>query len=201
MIHAEKKCHPLKMGEVDFSPNVNTAKGRHLVWQMIIHKRQGNHVSSKKIRCIAKAVGIVGNPLGNTVTLREAKRCFKAADEEYRQLKLQAPMKRKEFLWDRSQDEALTLAVQKRAKQALVHERQWDNAQRMKHLWGKQCAGAVTTVGVRQGEDYFEYDDQATIESLDYRKQLGSFPPYREYTPDDRTPIVGIGIFVSHGSG
>jgi hypothetical protein len=85
-------------------------------------------VSSKKIRCIAKAVGIVGNPLGNTITLQEAKHCFKAADEEYGQLKLQALMKREEFLWDRSRDEALTLAVWKWAKQALVHERQRDNA-------------------------------------------------------------------------
>ncbi len=48
-------------------------------------------MSSKKIRCIAKAVGIVGNPLGNTVTLREAKCCFKAADEEYWQLKIASP--------------------------------------------------------------------------------------------------------------
>jgi hypothetical protein len=128
MLHAEKKCCPLKMGEVDFSPDVNTAKGRCLVWQMIIRKRRGNRVSSKKIRCIAKAVGIVGNPLSNTITLREAKCCFKAADEEYWQLKLQAPMKREEFLRDRSRDEALTLAVRKRAKQALVHERQRDNA-------------------------------------------------------------------------
>jgi hypothetical protein len=38
MVHAEKKCHPLKMGEVDFSPNVNTAKGQCFVWQMIVHK-------------------------------------------------------------------------------------------------------------------------------------------------------------------
>jgi hypothetical protein len=31
MVHAEKNCHPLKMGEVDVSPNVNTAKGWHFV--------------------------------------------------------------------------------------------------------------------------------------------------------------------------
>jgi hypothetical protein len=31
MVHAEKKCHPLKMGEVDFCPDVNTAKGWHFV--------------------------------------------------------------------------------------------------------------------------------------------------------------------------
>jgi hypothetical protein len=59
MVHAEKKCCPLKMGEVDFSPDVNTAKGRHFVWQMIIHKRRGKCVSLRKIRHVAKAVGIV----------------------------------------------------------------------------------------------------------------------------------------------
>jgi hypothetical protein len=36
----------------------------------------------------------------------------------------------------------------------------------MKHLQGKQWAGAITTVGVQQGADYFEYDDQATIKWL-----------------------------------
>jgi chemotaxis receptor (MCP) glutamine deamidase CheD len=36
----------------------------------------------------------------------------------------------------------------------------------MKHLQGKQCAGAVTKVGVHQGDDYFEYDYQAMVERL-----------------------------------
>jgi hypothetical protein len=36
----------------------------------------------------------------------------------------------------------------------------------MKHLLGKQWAGAITTLGVQQGDNYFEYDDQATIERL-----------------------------------
>jgi hypothetical protein len=70
------------MGEVDFSPDVNIAKGQHYVWQMIVCKRRGKHVSLKKIRCVAKAVSIVGNPLQTNVTLRDAKCSFKAADEE-----------------------------------------------------------------------------------------------------------------------
>ncbi len=88
MVHAEKKCHPLKMGEVDFSTNVKTAEGRCFVWQMIVRKQRGKCISSRKIRHVAKAVGIVGNSLDNTVTLHEAKHCFKAADKEYWQLKL-----------------------------------------------------------------------------------------------------------------
>jgi hypothetical protein len=135
MIHAEKKCRSLCMGKVDFSPDINNiAKGRHYVWQMIVRKWRGKHVSSKKIHRVAKAVSMVGNSLQTTFTLREAKCSFKAADEKYRMLKLRAPMKCEEFLRDRARDEALTTAVQKRAKQALGHKRQRDNAKRMKHL-------------------------------------------------------------------
>jgi hypothetical protein len=53
----------------------------------------------------------MGNPLQTMVTLRDAKRSFKAADEEYRLLKLRAPMKREEFLRDCAQDKALTAEV------------------------------------------------------------------------------------------
>jgi hypothetical protein len=195
MIHAEKKCRPVKW---TFAPMSTQLKGRRFVWQMIIRKRQGNCVSSRKIRCIAKAVGIVGNPLGNTVTLREAKRCFKVADKEYQQLKLQAPMKREKFLWDRSRDGALTLAVRKRAKQALAHEQQRDNARHMKHLRGKQrAAGAVTTVGVRQGDDYFEYDDQATIEQLIIENNSARFR-LTENTPPMTEPLLLELGYLSH---
>jgi hypothetical protein len=47
----------------------------------------------------------------------DAKHSFKATDEEYRQLKLRAPMKHEEFLHDQAQDEALTAEVWKHATQ------------------------------------------------------------------------------------
>jgi hypothetical protein len=64
-------------------------------------------VSSNYIRRIAKGVGIVGNPLHTSITLREAKHSLKAADEQYRQLKLKAQMMRQDFLWERMQDKTL----------------------------------------------------------------------------------------------
>jgi hypothetical protein len=156
---------------------------------MIVCKWRGKHVSSKKIRRVAKAVGIVGNPLQTNVTLWDAKRSFKAADKEYRLLKLRAPMKCEEFLSDRAQDEALTTVVRKRAKQALGHERQWDNARRMKHLRGKQRAGAVTKVGIHQGDDYFEYEDQATVERLIMENNSACFR-LTEDTPPMTEPLL-----------
>jgi hypothetical protein len=112
---------------------------------------------------VAKAVGIVGNPLQTTVTLREAKRSFKAADEEYQMLKLRAPMKCEEFCTIKPR----TRLLLQQFESAL--NKHWDtnasmiNARRMKHLRGKQRAGAITKVGVCQGDDYFEYEDQATV--------------------------------------
>jgi hypothetical protein len=156
---------------------------------MIVRKWRGKHVSLKKIRRVAKAVGIVGNPLQTNVTLRYAKCSFKAADEEYQLLKLRTPMKRVEFLHDRARDEALTTAVRKHAKQALGHERQRDNARRMKHLRGKQRAGAVTKVGIHQGDDYFEYEDQATVERLIIENNSSHFC-LTEDTPPMTEPLL-----------
>jgi hypothetical protein len=189
MIHAEKKCQLLCMGEVDFSPDVNTAKGQHYVWQMIVHKWREKQVSWKKICCMAKAVGIIGNPLQTMVTLRDAKHSFKAADEEYQLFKLRAPMKCEEFLCDCAQDEALTTKVWKHAKQALGHKCQHDNARHLKHLQGKQCAGAITKVGICQGDDYFEYNDQAMVERLIMENNSAHFH-LTEDTPPMMEPLL-----------
>jgi hypothetical protein len=46
MIHAEANCDKFCMGEVDFSADVNMAKGLKFCWQLIVRKRSGKKVSS-----------------------------------------------------------------------------------------------------------------------------------------------------------
>jgi hypothetical protein len=138
---------------------------------------------------MARAVIIMGNRLQTMVTLRDAKHSFKATDEEYQLLKLRAPMKCEEFLHDCTQDKALTTEVQKCAKQALGHECQHDDARCMKHLQGKQHASAITKVGVCQGDDYFEYDDQATVERLIMENNVACSHP-TEDTPPMMEPLL-----------
>jgi hypothetical protein len=168
------------------------------MWQMIIRKHRGKQVSSKKICCVAKAVGIVGNPLQTTVTLRDAKHCFKAMDEEYRQLKLRAQMKREEFLHDQAQDKALTLEVWKQAKQALLgHKCQRDNARHMKHLRGKQWAGAITKVSLCQGDDYYEYKDQAMVERLIMENSLAWFCLTKDTPPMTELLLSELGYLAN----
>jgi hypothetical protein len=67
----------------------------------------------------------------------------------------------------------------------------------MKHLRGKQRAGAVTTVGVRQGDDYFEYDDQATIERLIIENNSARFR-LAENTPPMTEPLLSELGYLSH---
>jgi hypothetical protein len=116
MIHAEANCDKFCMGKVNFSADVNTAKGLKFCWQLIVRKLSGKKLSSKYIRRVAKGVGIVGNPLHTSITLREAKRSLKAADEEYRRLKVNAPMMRQDFLRDQMQDDTLSEKAQTHAK-------------------------------------------------------------------------------------
>jgi hypothetical protein len=55
----------------------------------------------------------------------------------------------------------------------------------------------VTTVGVRQGDDYFEYDDQATIERLIIENNLACFC-LTENTPPMTEPLLLELGYLSH---
>ena len=98
MIYAEKYCHSLCMGKINFSPDVNIARGHRLVWQLVLKQQSGQNVRLDKIQHITKAVGIKGDLLHPSMTLGVAHRSFKAADEAYHLLKQNAPMMREDFL-------------------------------------------------------------------------------------------------------
>jgi hypothetical protein len=59
----------------------------------------------------------------------------------------------------------------------------------MKHLRGKQWAGAITIVGVQQGDDYFEYDGQATIKLLIIENNSAHFC-HTKNTPPMTEPLL-----------
>jgi hypothetical protein len=177
------------MGGVDFSLNINEVRGQCFVWQMIINYRSGKKESSEKIRRVAKAVSIVGNPLHDSIMLREAQRSYKAADAKYREMKPHAPMMREEFSRERIKDTSLPKIAGKRTKQQLGHERQRDNARRMKHIQGKQRAGAISKVGIGEGEEYQEYEDQATVERLIIENHAARFR-LTEDTPPMSEPLL-----------
>jgi hypothetical protein len=59
----------------------------------------------------------------------------------------------------------------------------------MKYLQGKQCAGAVTKVGVCQGDDYLKYEDQAMVERLIMENNSACFCLTKD-TPPMMEPLL-----------
>ena len=50
MLFAEKRCRKLAMGNVDFSPEVDTARKRRWLWQQVVKRREGKHISTSLIK-------------------------------------------------------------------------------------------------------------------------------------------------------
>jgi hypothetical protein len=59
----------------------------------------------------------------------------------------------------------------------------------MKHIQGKRRAGAVSKVGIGEGEDYQEYEDQATVERLIIENNAAHFR-LTEDTPPMSEPLL-----------
>jgi hypothetical protein len=109
------------VGNVDFSPEVDTARKRRWLWQQVVKRREGKRISAALIKQGARQCGIL-SPL--SVTLAQARRHFAAADASYDALKKHAPAYRHEFLCDRAANKSgdVPVAVQKAARRMLQQE-------------------------------------------------------------------------------
>jgi hypothetical protein len=127
MIHAEKRCRKLAMGNVDYSPEVDLAKKKRGLWKEVVKKREGRPVSAAMIKRKARQCGIQC-PL--SVTLAQAKERFRAADKEYHLMKRHAPAYRYEFLCERAANKSgdVSEAAQKAARRLLTQEKQQSDA-------------------------------------------------------------------------
>jgi hypothetical protein len=163
MLHAEKKCRKLAMGNVDFSPEVDLAKKRRWVWQQVIKHLEGKRLSSSLIKRKARQCGIVG-PF--SVTLVQAQYHFRAADAAYDALKRHAPILRYEFLCDSAANKsgAVLTEGQKAARRMLQHERQRSEARHLKRVLARVQGGAITRIEVLEDGVYVEKTAQADVE-------------------------------------
>ena len=44
MLHASAKCRKLSMGKVDWSPEFSAAQQQMILWQMVVHFKQGRKI-------------------------------------------------------------------------------------------------------------------------------------------------------------
>jgi len=59
MLHAKKKCHQLKMGEVDWLPDFQMVRDKLEVWNLVVHFHQGKRIKPSRIHNVSKRAGIV----------------------------------------------------------------------------------------------------------------------------------------------
>jgi hypothetical protein len=163
MLHAEKKCRKLAMGNVDYSPEVDLAKKRRWLWQQVVKRREGKRISASLVKQKARQCGIV---CPFSVTLTQARAHFCAADAAYDALKRQAPLLRYEFLCDQAANKSnqVSEAAQKAAQRMLQQERQRSDARHLKRVLAKIQGGAITRIEVMEDGEYVEKTDQGDVE-------------------------------------
>ena len=163
MLHAERKCRKLAMGQVSYSPEVDHARKTRALWHLVVRKRRGKRVSSSLIRRKAKQLQI---PCPLSVTLAQAKLRFQEADAAYDSLKQRAPSLCHEFLQDRAANKSGTVPAeaQKAAQRLLTHERQREEARRLKRILGRTQGGAISRIEVEENGDFVEMTTQEDVE-------------------------------------
>jgi hypothetical protein len=97
MKYAEKKCRWLAMGQVEYSPEISTARQLKILWYKIVHYKHGGKVDTAHIWWKGHWCG-VSHPL--SCSLHEAKWAKQLSIKHYEELKPKAAKLQKEFLWD-----------------------------------------------------------------------------------------------------
>ena len=76
MLHAEKKCRKLHMGNVEFSDEVNKRGKIMSLWKLVIRLKEGRIISRSKIKRMAKSCGIT---CSLSISVEEAKTNYSKA--------------------------------------------------------------------------------------------------------------------------
>lgn len=94
---AERKCRKVRVGQVPFSPIVDTAAKTIYLWSLISNKMKGTKVSSSLIKRLSKKCEII---IDNDLTYEQVRLLRNAAIKRYKQLKPSAKQHREHFILD-----------------------------------------------------------------------------------------------------
>ena len=165
MTASEKRCRKLRMGEIDFSPQVSQLKQTRDTWALIVRRPRGKRVSSSLIKRRAKSSGI-RRPLSRT--LMEAEQEYKQAVKSWEAVKPQAPLLRREFL----KEVAKKIAKRERKDETAVYRRLVSNDNQvkayrlLKHVLKRQQGRAVSKVQTPgPGGEVVEHEGQEAVEA------------------------------------
>lgn len=122
MIHAEKKCRRIRMGEVPFSDTLIKAGMKIRVWNLVIRHKERNTVNTRTIRRLAKKCKLQQVLSESIETARQK---LEEAWKQYKKYKKVAHSLRYEFLCEREE-----MARTKKAKRAIRMIRQHEESRR-----------------------------------------------------------------------
>jgi len=103
MQQAERYCRKLKMGAVEWSPQLALSRALIAMWMAMVKARTGKHISSRLIRRLMDKAGYTAT---TGITLIMAQNNLKAETKKYYQLKRQASTHRESFLESLAQAQA-----------------------------------------------------------------------------------------------
>jgi len=167
MLHAEKKCRHLSMGDVDWSQGVQDVRDKLEVWNLVVQLRQGRNINPGRIRRAARKAGIV-SPL--SCSLAEAIRYRRMIRKEYKRIKPKARALQKDYLYDKTykQQQNVSELERKQALWLLREECQREAARYLRRALGKVRAASVDWIEEVIGESderrTVQYTDRATVE-------------------------------------
>ena len=103
MQKAERKCQKLKMGAVEWSPQLALSRALIAMWTAMVKARTGKSISSRLIRRLMDKAGYTAT---TGITLTMAQNNLKAETKKYYQIKRQASTHRESFLESLAQAQA-----------------------------------------------------------------------------------------------
>lgn len=120
MLMAEWRCRKLRMGEVDFSPELDMLGKQWALWWLVKCFHDGKQIERSRIKCKAKAAGI-------TALLRlrpeEATTALHAAGAAYKAKKPEASWLRDDFLAGKLTDDDTDEVTRRAIKRIIETER------------------------------------------------------------------------------
>ena len=160
LLHAEKVCRKLRMGEVDFSPEVSRAADEWYMWRVAIKVAVGKYSLLPELKRICRKTGVSLPNLTNVPFLRSYVDQHRAVCVK---LKRAHVLHRKQFL------------LRTRRKSIWQQEQRKRQYTRCKAVFGKRQMRAIDRVEFREGSDLVQVSTQAAVEAAIMRENTGRF--------------------------
>ena len=162
MKKAEKKCRKLRMGCVEWSPALQSARDEILLWVLVRRKSLGRNVGARRILRLKKKLKITNTHVSIDQSSANIDKAFK----RYKVLRRQAKRLRTTFLEDLAEARALegNTSLATEIRNMTIRENQRTTARRIKSTLGKNHRTGTSKIEITE--------PNGTITEVTHPKQM-----------------------------